>query len=90
MTYYANDYRIEQISIEQEGKEPSADQLRNLIDLARQENITKILYQSEFSVSMVETIANDIGATPVMIDPLAEDIVRSIVEITQQITTDRE
>lgn len=90
MTYYANDYNIEQISIEQEGKEPSADQLRGLIDLARKDNIATILYQREFSKSVVETIAKDIGATPVEIDPLAENIVQSIIEITQHITANRE
>ena len=85
LTYYANDYGVEQVSIEHEGKEPSADQLRDLINLARSENIDKILYQKEFSRSVVETIAKDIGAVPVEIDPLAEDIAGSIIEITRHI-----
>ncbi len=58
MTYYANDYSITQVSIEQEGKEPSTEQLRNLIDLAREEKITAILYQKEFSRLMVETVSD--------------------------------
>ena len=86
LTYYANDYMIEQVSIEHEGKEPSADQLRGLIDLARSEKIDKILYQREFSRSVVETVVKDIGATPVEIDPLAENIVQSILDITHLIT----
>lgn len=86
LTYYANDYGVGQVSVESEGKEPSADQLRNLIDLARRENIDKILYQREFSKSVMETIASDIGATPVEIDPLAEDIVKSILDMTYLIT----
>lgn len=90
MTYYANDYGIEQVSIEQEGKEPSADQLKSLIDLARKENIVTILYQREFSRSMVETVAKDIGATLVEIDPLAEDIFQNMIEITQHIAGSHE
>lgn len=85
LTYYANDYNIEQVSIEKDGKEPSAEQLKNLIELARAENIATILYQREFNRSTVETIADDIGARAIMIDPLAEDITNSIRQITNLI-----
>lgn len=86
LTYYANDYGIEQVSIEREGKEPSAEQLKNLIKLARNENIDMVMYQREFSRNTVETIAGDIGAKAIMIDPLAEDIINSISNITEIIT----
>lgn len=85
LTYYASDYGIEQVSIERDGKEPSAEQLKELIGLARAENIGMIMYQREFSRSTVETITGDIGAEAVMIDPLAEDIINSIRHITELI-----
>lgn len=85
LTYYADDYGINQVSIEHEGKEPSAEQLKGLIQIARRDGIDKILYQKEFSRSVVETIAKDIGAEPVEIDPLAEDILESILFVTNQI-----
>lgn len=86
LTYYANDYDLHQLAIEQDGKEPSALQLRDLIESAKRENIKIILYQKEFSKSVVETIAKDIGATSVEINPLAENIDESILHITRSIT----
>lgn len=85
LTYYARDYGIEQVSIETEGKEPSAEQLKSLIKLAHAKNIGTVMYQREFSRSTVETIAGNIEAQAVMIDPLAEDIVSSIRHITELI-----
>lgn len=85
LTYYANDYGIEQVSIEVDGKEPSAEQLKSLIELARTENVNMIMYQREFNQSTVETIADDIRARAVIIDPLAEDIINNIRHITELI-----
>lgn len=86
LTYYANDYDLHQLAIEQDGKEPSAIQLRDLIETARRENIKIVLYQKEFNKNVVETIAKDIGAIPMEIDPLAENIDESILQITRSIS----
>lgn len=86
LTYYARDYGIHQLTIEQEGKEPSARQLSRLIREAREAGVEKILYQQQFPRSTVETIATDIGAEAVMFDPLATDVVANIEAITRIIT----
>ena len=86
MSYYARDYGLQQQAIEQDGKEPSARQLKTLIEEARKSGIRIILYQRQFPRSTVETIASDIGAEAVEFDPLAEDVVANIAAITLQIT----
>lgn len=86
LTYYARDYGLQQIAIEDDGKEPSARHLAQLIRQARANNIRNIFYQSQFPASTVEIIANDIGAKAVQIDPLREDIVENINTITSLIT----
>ena len=83
LTYYSNDYGLTQVAIEADGKEPSASRLQYLVDLAHSEGITKLLYQREFSRTAVEIIAKDIDAELIEIDPLAEDVVRNIREITR-------
>ncbi len=70
LSYYSADYGIEQVALEQDGKEPSADRMKQLVAKARQDKIKRIFYQREFSKTTVETIAKDIGAQPVEIDPL--------------------
>ena len=86
LTYLARDYGLEQISVEHEGKEPGAKRIAAIIDRARRDGVRKIFYQSQFPKSVVETIAGDIGAEPVEIDPLAEDLFDNLERITRLIT----
>ena len=86
LTYYANDYGIEQTAIEADGKEPSAKHIARLIDCARKDGITRVLCQRQFPRTAVEIIARDIRAEVIMVDPLAEDVLLNIKQITDQIT----
>ena len=85
LTYYARDYGLRQEAVEADGKEPSAKRLTALIRQARKDGIGRILYQSQFPVSVVETIARDIGAECTEIDPLREDAIANIDSITDLI-----
>jgi zinc transport system substrate-binding protein len=69
--YLARDYDLEQIPIEREGKNPSPAYLRNIIDLARKDNIRTVLIQKEFDVNNARAVANEINGTLVIIDPMA-------------------
>ena len=86
LTYYARDYGLRQIAIEADGKEPSAKQLTQIIRQAREDGVRRILYQSQFPASAVEVIARDIDAQYVEGDPLREDVIANIEEITGIIT----
>ena len=85
LTYYARAYGIEQIAIEEEGKEPSARRLAELIQLARKEHIRSIFYQKQFPASTVETISRDIAGEAVALDPLAEEVMQNLETITDQL-----
>lgn len=86
LTYYAADYGIEQIVVEDEGKEPSLDHMKSVVSRAKADNIKRIFYQREFSRSVVETLAADTGAEITEIDPLAEDVIANLRHITDLIT----
>ena len=86
LTYLARDYNLKQVAIENEGKEPSARRIGEIIEGARKDGIKAILYQSEFPASSVEIICQDIGAQAVEINPLSEDIFANIRTITTLIT----
>ncbi len=85
LSYYAQDYGIKQIAIEQDGKEPSAKRLAELIAMIRKDGVKRIFYQSQFPASCVETITKDTDAESVQIDPLHEDIVTNLTKITHLI-----
>ena len=86
LTYLARAYSIEQIAVEEDGKEPSARHIATLIDAARTKGVTCLLYQSQFPRSVVDVIARDMGVEAVEFDPLAENVVENIASITRLIT----
>lgn len=88
LTYYARDYGLEQAAIETDGKEPSARHLGEIIRQARAKGVRKILYQSQFPASTIETVAHDIGAEAIRIDPMRADAMANIDEITDLIASE--
>ncbi|MCK4525234.1 MAG: zinc ABC transporter substrate-binding protein [Candidatus Andersenbacteria bacterium] len=83
--YLARDYGFEQIAIEINGKEPSAENLANIIDTAKEENIKTIFVQKQFSQKSAEAIAKQIGGSIVPLDPLADDYVENLRRIVEEI-----
>lgn len=88
LTYYARDYGLNQIALEQDGKEPSARWLRSVVEAAKGDDISKVLYQSEFPQSVVMVAAREIGAEPVEVDILGYDVVENISNVTDLITSE--
>ncbi len=86
LTYFARAYGLEQIAVESDGKEPSAKHIARIIDEAREDGVTCLLYQSQYPRTTVEIIARDMGVECREIDPLAEDAVNNIIGITRLIT----
>ena len=86
LTYLARDYGLEQVAIENDGKEASAKRIAHIISKARTDGIKSVFYQSEFPESSVKIVCEDIGANAVEINPLAEDIFTNIREIARLIT----
>jgi zinc transport system substrate-binding protein len=71
--YLARDYGLEEIAVENDGKEPSPSRLRELIDLAKENNLKVILVQREYDSKNARAIASETGGRVVVIDPLSED-----------------
>lgn len=70
LTYLANDYGMEQIPMELDGKSPSPVHLKNLVDRVKAENIPVIFIQKEFDKENAQQLSLDTGAKVVEIDPL--------------------
>lgn len=70
LTYFARDYGLEQISIEEGGKEPSPAHLQSLIKTCKEKNARVIFVQQEFDKRNAEIIARELGLKVVPINPL--------------------
>jgi len=82
-SYFCRDYGLEQISIEGEGKSPSPAALKEAIDLAKKENIRIIFIQSQFDSALAQSVANEINGKAVTLNPLAEDWMKGMKDLTQ-------
>ena len=60
LTYFAEAYNLHQISIETEGKNPSAFHIKQIIDTAKSRNIKIIFIQKQFDQEKAKTIAQEI------------------------------
>lgn len=76
--YFADAYDLRQVSIEIEGKEPKAKDIRALIAYARDAGIRTIFIQPQFSTRQAEIIAAEIKGSLVHADPLAENWMENI------------
>lgn len=70
LAYLANDYGMEQIVLEFDGKEPPPAHIREIIDLAREKNIHIIFVQKQLSIDNSRSLASEINAEIIQIDPL--------------------
>ena len=81
--YFARAYGLEQIPIEIEGKDPKPAQLREMIELAREEKIGVLFVQPQFSTRSAELIAREIGGRVAFADPLAEDWAGNLLNVAE-------
>ena len=83
LSYFARDYGLKQISMEEGGKEPSPAQLKDLIETCRKEKIHTIFVQQEFDQRNAQLIANELGINIVSINPLSYDWAEEMVRVAK-------
>lgn len=76
--YIASQYSLEQIAIENEGKEPTITGIKEVISRAKKGNIKEILIQKEFDSSSIESIKNETLSTEIVIEPLSEQWLKNM------------
>jgi zinc transport system substrate-binding protein len=83
--YFAGEYGLTQYCIEQDGKAPTPAQLRQSIDIARQNNVQVVFIQTEYDRKNAETLANEIGAKVVAIDLLSYQWSAELIKIAKSL-----
>ena len=79
--YFARDYGLNQVAVENEGKEPSPAALKSIVDNALTLGIKTIFVQQEFNRKSASVIADEIGGVVVNINPLSADWPAAVKEI---------
>ncbi len=83
--YFAKEYGLEQIAIEAGGKEPKPKQLMHLVDEAKEEKVTAIFTEPEFSQKAAKVIAKEAGVPVVAVSPLNPDWSQNLIGLAKAI-----
>lgn len=76
--YFAADFNLNQIAVEQEGKDPTPKQLAHLVEEAKAYKAKVILVSPQFSQKSARTIADEIDGRVESMDPLAKDFINNL------------
>lgn len=87
LSYFAREFGLEQISIEQDGKEPSPGHLLETIQVVKQKNIHVLLISKEFDTRYAEAIARETGTKIVVFDPMEPDVLSNLIQLSQIIAS---
>ncbi|MEM2883882.1 MAG: zinc ABC transporter substrate-binding protein [Nitrososphaerales archaeon] len=66
--YFARDYNLVQIALEEEGKEPTIEEVAEVIKSAKSEGIKAIFAEPQFDPRGMDVIAEELGIKVVLID----------------------
>jgi len=77
--YFSNEYGLNMITLEEDGKEATPQHLEDVIDLAKEYNIEYVFYQAEIDSSQVESFADEIDAIVIELDPLSKDYANNLI-----------
>ena len=73
------------LAIEEEGKEPTAAGIARVIQQAKENNIKVIFASPQFNQQSARVIADGIGGTVVLVDPLAKDYISTMQLILNEL-----
>jgi zinc transport system substrate-binding protein len=82
LSYYAREYGLDQYSLETGGKEPTPQHLKNVVDMAKADNIKTIYIQSEFDREHARVFAKEIGGNIVEVWPLDPNWAENLRKMT--------
>jgi zinc transport system substrate-binding protein len=84
--YFADDYGLAMVTIEEKGKPATVSRLQYVIDFAREKGIKVIFYQDEFDNTQAKTIAKEIEGTAISVSPLSYDYIGSMRDIIEKLS----
>ena len=86
LTYFAKEHNLTQVSVEQEGKEPTAQYLKNVINEIKKNNVKVLLVQPQFPKSSVDLISKEVPDIKIIeFNPLEENIFDNLKKFTDSL-----
>ncbi|NQU84743.1 MAG: zinc ABC transporter substrate-binding protein [Mariniphaga sp.] len=81
LTYFAREYGLNQVSLESGGKEPTPQHIKEVVDLAIEQNLRIIYIQSEFDREHARIFAEEINGEIIQVSPLNPNWSENLLEM---------
>jgi len=85
--YFADDYGLNMIALEEHGKQATPKRIQEVVDLAKKEGIKAIFYQKEIDNRQTQAFAEEIGGITVQVVPLSPDYVNNLRKMADMFKT---
>jgi zinc transport system substrate-binding protein len=76
--YFAHDYDLEMIALEDEGKDPSSEHFAEVIEIAKDKQVGTIFTQAEFSAEQAQAFSEEVCVEIVTLYPLAPNYIENM------------
>lgn len=76
--YFASDFNLNMLSIEEEGKTPTPKSLITIIEYAKNKGIKNIYYQAEISAEQSIAFSKELGGKAILLDPLSPNYLSNL------------
>lgn len=76
--YIAEDYNLEMVALEEEGKESTPQQLQTVVDLAKEHDLKSVFYQQEVDSRQATSFAEEIKGSAVQLSPLSAEYIENM------------
>lgn len=86
--YFADDYGLNQMSVEKHGRSPGPRELKELIEEARREKVGVIFVQPQYDLKPAWALADSIGGKVIKADPFAYDVIEMLRMMAIEIKRD--
>ena len=85
--YFADDYGLTMVALEEEGKEADPRRMREIIDMAREKGMKVIFYQEDIDGRQSRTFAEELGGSAEKLSPMATDYVENIRRMARSLSS---
>lgn len=83
--YFAREYNLDQVAVEDGGTEPGIRHLTTLVEFAKEKGIVVVFADPQHSTRESGVIAEEINGAVVLLDPLAPDVLGNLRDVAAAI-----
>ena len=83
LSEFADEWGLEQLVVEEDGKDPTPQHIEGVIRRARESGVRVVFIQQEFDSKLIQSIASELGAETITINPLDGDWEKQLLLIAE-------